>query len=694
MWNFEAQIRKTGQSLQKWKRGQKECMNAGYPVLSIWFRLLGFLAKNQDISLFKGSVMKLKLMGWMLVFLLFSSAVAWAGLTKDQVSQLYVAIFNRASEGEGNAYWRSQPDMATAAIAMLDTQAAEDYFGDSLNTDQAFIEHIYFNTLNKTIADDFDGINYWVEMLDAGTSRGKVVVSLVGVIKDYAPDGPYYDPDDTATIAAFNQFTNRVTVSNYMADSVYTPPADWVKSTQFNITGLDVNDNAGSVAVAKRAVDRFKDVSSTTKDIFQRLENHFYPKLFVQIQGWVETDVYDEAAQRDIIIMDTIAMEFCPSYLGEYGVIRSINPNAIILMYFSAADIMVPGWTDVLKQFVAGVKDEWYMKDDQGETYPLFPNTSGWNYMFNPTTGVNAYMPEFINDNILVPGFSDGIFFDWIVESVSWLNERTDGVICGLIDIDNDGIGDSSYKIDKLWIEGIKKLLNHARTKFPNDSIITGNGGWVFDGTYRFTGLNGRMVEQFLKGYSHGWERFSWIEVMRGYYLMQEGAEYPRLPLVMTNGDQNDFKHMRYGLTSTLLFDGYSTYTDDQDWSGNAVPYTANWWYDEYSVDIETGKAIKSMANKGYLGSAISDAHNAADSDDLLLNSLVDYDPQTTEKIWRRDFQNGIVLVNPSTIDITIDLQDKFRKIIGIYDPVFNNGEILSKITMEGESGVVLLNCQ
>lgn len=29
-------------------------------------------------------------------------------LTQEQVSQLYVAIFNRASEGEGNEYWQDQ----------------------------------------------------------------------------------------------------------------------------------------------------------------------------------------------------------------------------------------------------------------------------------------------------------------------------------------------------------------------------------------------------------------------------------------------------------------------------------------------------------------------------------------------------------------------------------------------------------
>jgi Trypsin-like peptidase domain/Putative binding domain, N-terminal/Domain of unknown function (DUF4214) len=175
-------------------------------------------------------------------------------LTKTQVSQLYVSVFNRASEGEGNAYWQSQPDMATAANAMLATDAAKDYFGANLNTNQAFIEHIYLNTLNKTIADDSAGIDHWVGELNNGKSRGQVVAELVSVINNYAPGGLYYDPADTATVAAYNQFTNRVEVSIYMADTVLNTPENWQTVTSFS-SGLIVTDDPATVITAKTAVD-------------------------------------------------------------------------------------------------------------------------------------------------------------------------------------------------------------------------------------------------------------------------------------------------------------------------------------------------------------------------------------------------------------------------------------------------------
>lgn len=195
----------------------------------------------------------------LLLSVILPCATAWGSLTKTQVSQLYVSIFNRASEGEGNDYWQSQPDMAAAASAMLATQPAQDYFGTSLNSNQAFIEHIYLNTLNKEYWDDPVGIAYWVNKLDSGNSRGDVVAQLVGVIEDYAPGGAYYDPDDAVTVAAYNQFTNRVTVSSYMADTVEEPPNGWETITRLDTAGLNVTDDMDSVDQARQFIDTLAD---------------------------------------------------------------------------------------------------------------------------------------------------------------------------------------------------------------------------------------------------------------------------------------------------------------------------------------------------------------------------------------------------------------------------------------------------
>lgn len=155
-------------------------------------------------------------------------------LSKTEVSELYVSIFGRASEGEGNKYWQGQSSMVAAANAMLASDPAKAYFGETLEDNQAFIEFIYENTLNKTIEDDPEGIKYWVDLLEGGASKGEIVSSLINAIQSYAPGAENYDENDLATVNAFNQFENRVEISNYMADTVYYTPDDYETSTAFN----------------------------------------------------------------------------------------------------------------------------------------------------------------------------------------------------------------------------------------------------------------------------------------------------------------------------------------------------------------------------------------------------------------------------------------------------------------------------
>jgi len=47
---------------------------------------------------------------------------------------------------------------------------------------------------------------------------------------------------------------------------------------------------------------------------------------------------------------------------------------------------------------------------------------------------------------------------------------------------------------------------------------------------------------------------------------------------------------------------------------------------------------------------------------------------QGVTNAWRRDFQNGIVLVNPSVFPMQVPLGGTFRRILGTVDPVTNDG--------------------
>ena len=184
-------------------------------------------------------------------------------LTKTQVSQLYVAIFNRASEGEGNTYWQTAVEgMAATATEMLATDAAKTYFGTSLDTDQAFIEHIYKNTLGKTYAEDKAGVDYWVSLLADGMSKGEVVAALIVAAQDPANAG-----------AAQDMFNNKVEVSDYTATKIEKAEVTELKIFQDLISGVTADGK--TVNKSKEAVDTEANKEITGETKFLKVEQDF-----------------------------------------------------------------------------------------------------------------------------------------------------------------------------------------------------------------------------------------------------------------------------------------------------------------------------------------------------------------------------------------------------------------------------------
>lgn len=55
---------------------------------------------------------------------------------------------------------------------------------------------------------------------------------------------------------------------------------------------------------------------------------------------------------------------------------------------------------------------------------------------------------------------------------------------------------------------------------------------------------------------------------------------------------------------------------------------------------------------------------------------------QGVTSLWRRDFQNGIVLVNPAATPMTVPLEREFKRIQGVTDPTVNDGALITQITV------------
>jgi hypothetical protein len=65
---------------------------------------------------------------------------------------------------------------------------------------------------------------------------------------------------------------------------------------------------------------------------------------------------------------------------------------------------------------------------------------------------------------------------------------------------------------------------------------------------------------------------------------------------------------------------------------------------------------------------------------------------QGSNGVYRRDFQNGTVLVNHTSSPITVPLERGYRKIRGLVDPVANDGQTVTQVTLAANDARFLLN--
>lgn len=270
----------------------------------------------------------------------------------------------------------------------------------------------------------------------------------------------------------------------------------------------------------------------------------------------------------------------------------------------------------------------------------------------------------------------DGVFLD----TFDWQTAKIAGV-----DVNRDGTTDyNSSTLITALNAGLTAQASATRTQLGAEAVIVSNG------SYYASSLNGQMFE--------GWPGVAWdLATWNAYYgglgsPPQYGsyinsamnATSPQHPIVVghggvaysgTNGtagfDADDYRYVRYSLCSALLADGYYCYDDD------ASSYaTYLWWFDEYD---------NAGVGQGYLGQPTGDAVKLSTS----LTGGVD-------NVWRRDYENGIVIVNPNVSGtVTVTLGATFTKIdgrTGYSDTTVNDGSSVTSVTLSARDGIVLLN--
>jgi len=358
----------------------------------------------------------------------------------------------------------------------------------------------------------------------------------------------------------------------------------------------------------------------------------------------------ERLARYDLLILDMENQVNNPELIKR---IRQLNPDITILAYISSQEIrhdtaIHPEVTLRQKMF-ARLPESWYLRDTNTFKISFWDKT----WMINVTDGApldkgerfNDYLPRFIDEEILSTGLWDGIFYDNLWDSVSWLNG-------GNVDINNDGSAESALELNQAWQKGVTKMLQNTRNRVGYDYILMANSS-SFKAYQPF--LNGRMFEDFPSTYE---KDGSWQGNVDNYQEIKALNVQPNIYIFnSTNTPKDNYSKMRYGLVSSLLFnDVYFSFDN------SIYDHGQTWWYDEYEVAL--GRAL-----------GIARQLNAT---------------QNVNNIWRRDFVGGMVLLNNSVSEQSFAIEPGYRKLYGAQDVIVNSGGEVTQVTIGPRDALIL----
>ncbi len=356
-------------------------------------------------------------------------------------------------------------------------------------------------------------------------------------------------------------------------------------------------------------------------------------------------------ANKDITKLASYNLVILPveSQVSDRALLKELrhrNPKIILLAYVSSQSFNFDYWHDSLHQrLLAGIKDSWWLGDSSGKGVSSWPGTN----TISVTSGWHDYFPQHLAKYVYSTGLWDGIFLDEFSLSISWLNN-------GDLDSHNDGIKDDPEILDAAWRHGSLRLLSQLRHQLGPQAIIITNG--VSDPEVSLY-TNGRMLEDFPTPWE---ENGSWSGSMQLYLTGQNFSHYPPINIInLTTRDTGERspQRERFGLTSTLLGDGYLSLD-------YGISDHGQLWLVDGSTELKLGQPSGPPTN-------LLDPSN---------HTLVD-------SIWQRHFEHGLVLVNATNQPQTILLNHPLSQILGPTQPA-QEQPTSSSWTIPAQDGLIL----
>ena len=380
-----------------------------------------------------------------------------------------------------------------------------------------------------------------------------------------------------------------------------------------------------------------------------------FPRLMGMNIGAKNYD--DRNYQQQLARLNLVILGFYKGWKPAYGIEQVVHN----LKQLSGGKILVGQYTvlnecqDNPKSSSRDVQSKlhqmnWWARDADGRRVQWTSQFEAWDINF--TAGSKAddqglRYPEWLaqyNDRIL---FKSVPFDFWFCDNVMFKPR---------VKADWTGSGTNQSPADPavgaLYRAGHRAEWDQIRKIHPGICLM-GN----IDGDLSQSEYTGQLEGAFLEGLmGKSWSienRLGWSATMNRYRATLANTRDPHVVGFNVHGRLTDYRFFRYAYASCLMDDGFFCFTDsDKEYS--SVP-----WFDEFNFK---------------LGAALSKPPTCA----------------WQKGVWRRDFKQGVALVNPTAEPVTVNLEPGFARLHGSQAPDVNSGASAVLVKLGPQDGIIL----
>ena len=182
--------------------------------------------------------------------------------TEEEITQLYVATFNRAPDAAGLNYWMNDSGLTSLediASSFFQSQEAQTLYGDAVTT-QDMVSAAYQNLFGREA--DSAGLNYWTEQIDSGNiSETLMIEALINGAQ--GNDATVLENKTTVGVAFAHSGENDVALAYDVIDTI-SHDVTTVEDALNEIEVIAQNGSSSIEDVINNMIDNTNDSGATT----------------------------------------------------------------------------------------------------------------------------------------------------------------------------------------------------------------------------------------------------------------------------------------------------------------------------------------------------------------------------------------------------------------------------------------------